>query len=274
MEIRLLGPLEAEVDGTSIVPRAGKPRQLLALLTLHANHVLPVPTLIEELWGSDMPRSALTTLQTYILQLRRGLGAALGPERSAAAKDILATRHGGYLLCVEPTAIDACAYEHLAQTGKSAAAAGDDFAAAAAYRAALAQWRGTALVDVRVGPILEIELARLEESRLSTIEARIESELRLGLHAELLTELTELVTRHPLHEGLHAQGMVALYRSGRQWQALELYRGLRTRLVQEIGVEPSPRLQRLHEALLGSDPALDGPRMPRQRRPILDLFAA
>ncbi len=274
MEIRLLGPLEAEVHGTSIVPSAGKPRQLLALLALHANHVLPVPLLIEELWGSDMPRSALTTLQTYVLQLRRGLGRAIGGERSGAAKDILATRHGGYLLHVEAAAVDVHCYERLVAVAKAEAAGGNDAAAVAHYRAALAKWRGAALVDVRVGPVLEIELARLEESQLSTLEARIETELRLGLHAELLTELTGLVARHPLHEGLHAQSMVALYRSGRQWQALEVYRGLRRRLVEDIGIEPSPRLQRLHEALLGSDPALDVPQAQRQHRAVLDLFAA
>ncbi|MBY8886390.1 AfsR/SARP family transcriptional regulator [Streptomyces sp. PTM05] len=272
MDIKVLGPLSAETGGVSIVPTAGKPRQILALLAVYANQVLPVPTLMEEIWGSEMPRSALTTLQTYILQLRRRLTAALGPDALYGSKDVLVTRHGGYLLQVQPGAVDVHEYDRLVAEGRKAADEGDARSASRLYREALGLWRGPALVDVKVGPMLEIELVRLEESRLGVLERRIDAELMLGQHAELVSELTALTRRHPLHEGLHAQCMAALYRSGRQWQALEVYQALRGRLVDELGLEPSPRLQRLHQAVLSGDPALEFAH--EQRRPVLDLFAA
>ncbi|MDT3400468.1 AfsR/SARP family transcriptional regulator [Streptomyces sp. B1866] len=274
MDIKVLGPLSVDACGQSVVPTAGKPRQILALLSVYANQMLPVPTLMEEIWGADMPRSALTTLQTYILQLRRRLAAAYGPRGADAAKDVLATRYGGYVLETEPGAVDVHEYDRLVAAGQDALEAGDDAEASLLFRQALAVWRGPALVDVRVGPVLEIEVARLEESRLGILERRIEADLRLGRHAELLTELTELTARHPLHEGLHAQCMAALYRAGRPWQALEVYQGLRGRLVEELGLEPSPRLQKLQQAVLASDPALDLELCERLRRPVLDLFAA
>ncbi|MEI5099124.1 AfsR/SARP family transcriptional regulator [Streptomyces sp. PmtG] len=272
MEIKVLGPLVAEKGGTSIVPSAAKPRQILALLSVYANQVMPVPTLMEEIWGTDLPRSALTTLQTYILQLRRLIGTALGPDSPYTARDVLATRHGGYLLEVQPGAVDVHEYDRLVATARAEAASGDDATAAALYRDALGMWRGPALVDVRLGPRLEIELVRLEESRLEVLEQRIDSDLRLGRHMQLLAELTSLTARHPLHEGLHAQCMVALYRSGRQWQALEIYQNLRKGLADELGLDPSVRLQQLHRAVLAGDPALDSPL--GVRRAALDLFAA
>jgi SARP family transcriptional regulator, regulator of embCAB operon len=218
---------------------------------------------MEEIWGTELPQSAMTTLQTYILQLRRRLGAALGPAAPGAAKDILATRHGGYLLRVPPESVDVNTYEGLVSRGQKAFDDGEDELAARCFRAALDLWQGLALVDVRVGPILGIEVMRLEESRLMTVERRIDVDLRLGRHAELQAELLDLIARHPQHEGLHSQAMVALYRSGRQTSALDVYRRLRTRLIDELGVEPSPQLQRLHQAMLAVDPDLDvmaGPR--------------
>ncbi|MBP0460095.1 AfsR/SARP family transcriptional regulator [Streptomyces montanisoli] len=272
MEIKILGPLSADVDGRSIVPSAGKPRQILALLSLYAGQVMPVPTLMEEIWGTEMPRSALTTLQTYILQLRRLLASAYGPDPLHSSKEVLATRHGGYLLDVQPGTVDVHEYDRLVAVGAAAAARCDDAEAAARYREALSLWRGPALVDVRIGPLLEIELVRLEESRLGVLGRRIDADLRLGRHDELLAELTSLTARHPLHEGLHAQCMVALYRAGMQWRALEVYNGLRTSLADELGLDPTVRLRRLHQAILAADPALE----PQQaeRRPALDLFAA
>ncbi|MCX5199794.1 AfsR/SARP family transcriptional regulator [Streptomyces sp. NBC_00249] len=273
MKIQVLGPLSAEVQGRSIVPTAGKPRQILALLALHPGRVVPVPTLMEEIWGHDLPHSALTTLQTYILQLRRRLGTAMGPGRPQGAKELLATRHGGYLLQVPSRAVDVNEYDTLVAEGQSAFEDGDDEGAAGLLRGALALWQGPALVDVRVGPVLEIEVMRLEESRLVAVERRIDVDLRLGRHTELLAELTELTARHPQHEGLHSQMMVALYRSGRQATALDVYRRLRNRLIGDLGVEPSPQLQRLHQAMLTVDPALDVPAGPR-RGSTFDLYAA
>ncbi|MER5732991.1 AfsR/SARP family transcriptional regulator [Streptomyces sp. NPDC002138] len=291
MKFRVLGPLSAEVNGGSIVPTARKPRQILTLLALYPGRVMPVPTLMEEIWGTDLPQSALTTLQTYILQLRRRLGTAMGPGGPGAAggeagggpggldgagggaKDILATRHGGYLLQIPPECVDVFEYENLVAGGHAAFEAGDDESAAAQLRKALALWEGPALVDVRVGPILEIEVMRLEESRLVTMERRIDVDLRLGRHGELLAELAEMIARHPQHEGLHSQAMVALYRSGRQARALDVYRRLRTRLIEDLGVEPSPQLQRLHQAMLTVDPALDVAAGPK-RGSTFDLYAA
>ncbi|MFC7472459.1 AfsR/SARP family transcriptional regulator [Actinomadura keratinilytica] len=145
--------------------------------------------------------------------------------------------------------------------------------AAECYRRALDLWDGHALVDVRLGPILEIEVMRLEESRLGAVERRIDADLQLGRHCELLAELADLTARHPHHEGLHSQAMVALYRAGRQGAALESYRRLRLRLIEELGVEPSPQLQRLHQAMLTVDPLLDVAAGPR-RTSTFDLFAA
>ncbi|MFJ7589426.1 BTAD domain-containing putative transcriptional regulator [Streptomyces sp. NPDC097617] len=272
MKIQVLGPLSAEVNGGSIVPTARKPRQLLALLALHPGRVLPIPTLMEEIWGTAPPQSALTTLQTYILQLRRRLGTAMGPDGPDGVKDVLATRHGGYLLHIPPEAVDVHTYESLAARGHGDYGRGDDHNAAATLRAALALWQGPALVDVRAGPVLEIEVLRLHESRLGTVERRIDADLRLGRHTELLAELAELIARHPQHEGLHSQAMVALYRSGRQAKALDVYRRLRGRLVEDLGVEPSPQLQRLHRAMLTVDPALDVQAGPR-RGSTFDLYA-
>ncbi|MEV2255275.1 AfsR/SARP family transcriptional regulator [Streptomyces sp. NPDC050147] len=273
MKIQVLGPLSAEVNGGSIVPTAGKPRQILSLLALYPGRVLPVPTLMDEIWETEPPRSALTTLQTYILQLRRRLGTAMGPGAPGGAKDVLATRHGGYLLQVPQDCVDVHQYDYLVAEGQTAFEAGANDVSAARFRQALDLWNGPALVDVQVGPILEIEVMRLEESRLVTVERRIDADLRLGRHAELLAELAELAARHPQHEGLHSQAMVALYRSGRQASALEVYRKLRVRLIDDLGVEPSPQLQRLHQAMLNVDPQLDVIAGPR-RTSTFDLFAA
>lgn len=273
MDIRVLGPLSADWNGVSIMPSAAKPRQILALLACYPGQVMPVRTLMEETWGATVPETAGATMQTYILQLRRLLRRAMGPEASASAKEVLATRHGGYLLQIPPESVDAHRYGQLAAAGQGAAKAGDDERAADLFRDALALWHGPVLVDVRVGPALEIEVMRLEQSRLVTVERRIDADLRLGRHTELLPELTELTARHPHHEGLHSQAMVALYRSGQQASALDVYLRLRLRLVTDLGVEPTPQLQRLHQAMLAVDRALDVTSGPR-RTSTYDLYAA
>lgn len=273
MDIKLLGPLSAHLGGVSIVPSAGKPRQILALLAGCAGQVLPVPTLMEEIWGADMPRSASTTLQTYILQLRRKLTEALGPDADRTAKDILATEYGGYTLRVAPESVDVHAYDQLVSRSRTAADRGDAAAVADLCQQALALWRGPALVDVKVGPMLEVELVRLEESRLATLERRIDAELALGRHSALVAELRALIARHPLHEGLHAQCMLALHRSGRRGQALDVFQDLRNHLVDELGVDPSDRLQRLHRAVLNGDPALDLAGREERHAPFLERLA-
>ncbi|MER5256835.1 MULTISPECIES: AfsR/SARP family transcriptional regulator [unclassified Streptomyces] len=257
MHIRVLGAIEAQLNDRSILPTAGKPRQLLALLAFHSNQVLPVSTLMEEIWTASPPRSAPTTLQTYILQIRRCMDTALGKAGAGqGAKDLLMTRHGGYLLRLEPNGLDLYEYNRVTAEGRQAEEVGDDEEAARLYRAALALWQGPALADVHTGPLLSVERMRLEESRLGLLERRIQVELRLGLHAELLTELAVLVAQNPLHESLHAQLMVAYYRAGRPSAALRVFQTLRAALVEELGIEPSARLQRLQRAVLMDDPGL------------------
>ncbi|GAA1374936.1 hypothetical protein GCM10009612_71010 [Streptomyces beijiangensis] len=273
VQIKVLGPLSAEVNGTSIVPTAGKPRQILSLMALYPGRVMPVPMLMEELWDTAPPASALTTLQTYILQLRRKLGTAMGPGSPAGVRDVLATRHGGYLLQIDDDCVDVHQYEKLLREGSTAFETGDNEVSAARFRAALALWNGAPLVDVKAGPVLDLEIRRLQESRLVAVERRIDADLRLGRHGELTAELADLTVRHPYHEGLHAQAMLALYRSGRQAAALETYRRLQRGLVEELGVESSPRLQRMHQAMLAVDARLDVLSGPRNTS-TFDLFAA
>ncbi|WP_230196540.1 AfsR/SARP family transcriptional regulator [Streptomyces coriariae] len=282
MDIKVLGALNAEINGKDIVPTAGKPRQILALLAVRPGQVVPVPTLMEEIWATDLPHSSLTTLQSYILQLRRMLGRALlsttdspgtieAGVRAPTAKDILATRYGGYLLQVPADTVDAHRYEQLAAQGHKAFENGHDSDAARLLDQALGLWQEQALVDVPHGPVLRIETMRLHQSRLVTQERRIDAKLRLGHHSELTAELTHLTARHPQHEGLHSQAMLALYRSGRQAAALDTYRRLRQRLIDELGVEPSPQLQRMHQAILTVDPRLDVIADPHHT-PTYDLY--
>ncbi|MEV0012838.1 AfsR/SARP family transcriptional regulator [Streptomyces sp. NPDC051840] len=259
MEIKVLGPLAARENGVSVVPTAAKPRQILALLALQSDRVVPVGTLMEEIWGEDIPRSAATTLQTYILQLRRKISAAIDGDPARQAKDVLVTQHGGYLLQVQPGQVDAHEFGQLTASGRAAHEAGDHYAASDLLGRALKMWQGPALVDVRVGTVLELEVLRMEEDRMAALERRIDADLVIGRHSEIVPELRVLVARHPMHENFCAQLMTALHRSGGAWRALEAYQRLRVTLVAELGLEPSARLQRLHQAVLSADPALDLP---------------
>lgn len=258
MEITVLGPLKAHERGVSIVPTAAKPRQILALLALQSDHVVTVPTLMEEIWGENVPRSAATTLQTYILQLRRNIAAALFADPARQAKDVLVTQHGGYLLQVQPGQVDVQEFEHLAASGRAAYDAGDFRAASDLLGSGLALWEGPALVDVRVGSVLELEVLRLDEDRMAALERRIDADLHLGRHADIVPELRVLVARYPMHENFCAQLMTALHRSGGAWRALEAYQRLRGTLVEELGMEPSAKLQRLQQAVLAGDQELPG----------------
>jgi SARP family transcriptional regulator, regulator of embCAB operon len=237
------------------MPGAAKPRQVLALLALNAGRVVTVSSLIDELWGDNPPPSAITTLQTYILQTRRRMAAAMGPGQDP--KKVLQTRLNGYLLDCRAGRVDVLDFERLAQAGRAAAERGDDRSAAEILGQALALWRGAALVDVRKGRTLELESAALEEARLAVLSRRIESDLALGRHADILGELTALAARHPLHEKLSALLITALYRTGHTGRALEVFHQLRSSLVTELGIEPSAQLQRLQHAVLSRDPSLD-----------------
>ncbi|MGC4984718.1 AfsR/SARP family transcriptional regulator [Streptomyces sp. DT193] len=263
MDIDVLGALDVRENGVSVAPTAPKPRQVLALLAAHADRVVPVASLVEELWSGRPPRSARTTLQTYVLQLRELIGAALargagqqagaGPERRTA-KDVLITLPGGYLLATGGGTSDVREFDRLAGLGYRAMDAGDFAAASRTLGAALDLWSGSAFADVQTGVQLAMEARRLDESRLCALDQRIEADLRLGRHREVLAELTVLTSRYRTHENLHAQFMIALHRSGRRGEALNAYMHLRTTLGRDLGLEPSPRLRRLQHSILMAEP--------------------
>ncbi|WP_328891848.1 AfsR/SARP family transcriptional regulator [Streptomyces sp. NBC_00316] len=261
MDIDALGALDVRENGVSITPTAPKPRQVLALLALHADQVVPVSVLVEELWGSTPPRSARTTLQTYVLQVRDLIGVALlqdpADRPARTPKDVLVTAPGGYMLVSGEGVSDVREFDRLAGLGYRAMDAGDYPRAAETLRQALDLWTGLPFSGVQTGGQLGTEVKRLEESRLCALDQRIDADLRLGRHRELLAELTVLVSRYRTHENLHAQFMIALHRSGRRGEALGLYRRLRNTLVQELGIEPSVRLARLQKSLLAT-PVDDG----------------
>lgn len=256
MEFSILGPLAAHEQGVSIVPSAAKPRQILAQLALNANRIVTVQDLMEELWGSAPPRSAPTTLQTYILQLRRKLRAAFR-DRSRDVNHVLVTRYGGYLLEVDPACVDALEFHRLLSAGYAAFETGAMAQASALLSSALDLWRGPVLVDVTHGSQLSIEVTRLTECRMGALERRIDADLHLGRHHTLIGELTALTGRYPLHENLHGRLMLALYRAGRAADALDAYQRLRDNLIEDLGLEPSARLRRMHRAILCNDPALE-----------------
>jgi DNA-binding SARP family transcriptional activator len=259
VEIKVLGPLEVSVGGVSIVPTASKPSQVLAMLALNAGRVVTLGTLTDELWNYRPPRSGVPTLHTYILKLRRKLQDALAGELDVTSKDVLITRRSGYLLNLEPSDVDAVRYDRLSAAGRRAVNEGDHERASQALAEALRLWRGPALADVPTGPQLAIEAMRLEENRLGDLHLRIEADLRLGRHHQLLGELATLCARHPLLENFCTQHMVALYRSGRQSQALEAYRRLRSSMVEQLGVEPAHRVRQLHHGILTGQAVIDDP---------------
>jgi SARP family transcriptional regulator, regulator of embCAB operon len=270
VSVQLLGPLSASIGPISVTPNAGKQRKILALLALNAGRVVTMSTLVEELWGDYPPRSFMTTLQTYVLQLRNKLAAALPDDPSV--RQILGTRHGGYLLDETCCRTDIDDFSRLAALGRAAAETGSYRAASEQLGRALSLWRGAALVDVPIGRVLELEATSLEEVRLGVLERRIEADLALNRHADLLGELTLLTARSPMNENFCALLMIALYRSGHVGRALEAYQRLRNVLRSELGVEPCPRLRRVQQAVLSGDPALEpgiletaGARPPRNR---------
>lgn len=259
-EVNVLGALEVSIEGVSVVPSASKPRQLLAMLAINADRLVTYSSLMDEIWGNKSPRSALGTLQTYVLHLRKLIRLALVDDRKNLSMEILTTKHTGYLLQIERETVDAVRYDRLAASGRTAGAAGDYVRAEQLLSTALDLWRGPALVDVSAGPQLEIEAMRLTESRLSALTLRIDADLYLGRHHQLLGDLTALCARHPFMENFRAQYMLALYRSGRPGQALEVYQEMWATMREQLGVGPSARLRQLHQAMLTGATMLDNPR--------------
>ncbi len=243
MNFRILGPLE--VDGEEGPLRLGglKPRAVLAHLLIRANRVVPSELLIDELWGEELPEDARNALQTHVSRLRAVIG------------DRIESRPPGYVIRVEPGELDAARFESLVADAR-ADLAEDPGSAVRVLQEALAIWRGPALSDLAAELSLAGEIARLEELRLSAIEDRISAELALGRHTAVVGELESLTREHPLRERLWGDLMLALYRSGRQADALDAYGRARSILAEQLGIDPSRRLQRLHEQILGQDPAL------------------
>jgi len=254
--IGLLGPLSADLNGVPVTPSAPKQRQVLALLAFNVGRVVTVPTLIEELWGDRPPRSYATTLQTYIFQLRNALAGARPDD--PAARLLLSTWHTGYLLG-SGCQTDVEEFRRLTHGARVAVEAGDHRVSSDQLGRALELWRGPALVDVRMGRVLELEAASLEETRLGVYERRVDADLALGRHCEMLGELTLAVARNSMNENLCAFLMIALYRSGYVGRALEVFHRLRAVLRKELGVEPCARMQHLLTAILSGDPALQEP---------------
>jgi DNA-binding SARP family transcriptional activator len=254
VSIQLLGPMTADLDHNPVAPTAGKQRQTLALLALNRGRVVTVATLVEELWGDCPPRSYATTLQTYILQLRNRLAAA---AEDSCGREMLSTRYGGYLLEEDACRTDVDEFGRLVVVGRAASERGDHRTASDQFGQALNLWLGPALVDVPRGPVLGLEAASLEETRLGVLERRIEADLALNRHCDLIGELTLLAARDPMNENFCALLMTALYRCGHISGALEAYQRLRAVLRDDLGVEPCPRVRRVQQAVLSGDPALE-----------------
>jgi DNA-binding SARP family transcriptional activator len=246
VDFRILGPLHVGREGRLLALGGHRQKVLVCLLLIHANEVMSAEQIIDALWGEAALPTARKALQVSVSRLRQILGAG-----------VLETRAPGYLIRVEDGELDTQRFERLLAQGKYELATGDPGRAAAKLRTALALWRGPALAEVMYEPFAQAEAGRLEELRLSCLEERIEADLALGRHADLVGELETLADRHPYRERLSSRLMLALYRSGRQAEALEVYRRSRDRLVEELGIEPGPELRSLANRVLNQDSTLD-----------------
>ena len=255
MQFRILGPLEV-AEGDHLVPLAGAQRSVLALLLLSANEVVSADRLIEELWAGEVPDSGRAALQVRVSQLRKALG-------GDGAR--IATRAPGYLLRVDRNELDLHAFEHLV----SEAGGAEPADAAATLREALGLWRGPPLDDLSHESFAQPAIRRLEEMRLAAFEKRIEADLELGRQAELIGELQTLEQEYPLREHLHAQLMLALYRCGRQADALAAYQHARRVLVEQLAIEPSAPLRHLEQAILRQEASLDLAATVAERAPLV-----
>jgi DNA-binding SARP family transcriptional activator len=258
VDFRILGPLEVWHEARPVRVAGDRQRALLAILLLHAGEAVPSDRLIDELWGESPPSAGATALRVRVSQLRK----ALGDDGR-----LVVTGAHGYALRIEPEQLDLHRFERLVTDGELALRGGDARSARDRLRDALALWRGPPLADFTYAQFARAPIMRLEELRLAAVELRIEADLALGRHTAVVGELETLVVNHPLRERFSAQLMTALYRSGRQAEALATYRTARGRLVDEIGIEPGPQLQTLERRILAQDATLDldAPRLPRAR---------
>jgi DNA-binding SARP family transcriptional activator len=249
----VLGPLEVRTGDGLLHVGGPQIRALLALLLVRPGHVISLSTLVASLWSSDAPPSAERTARTYMSRLRLALAPVTG--RSAPGP-LIVTTPPGYLLRTDPLSVDASLFEQLALAGRRALTRNDPFTARSHLRNALRLWRGDAFAEFADVPVLRAEAIRLEELRLSAVENRLQAELRIGMGPDLVAELDGLVAAHPLRERLWVQFMTALYRSGRQAEALSAYQRARALLADELGLEPSVELADTHRRILAQDPKL------------------
>jgi DNA-binding SARP family transcriptional activator len=248
MRFAVLGPVGV-VEGDAEIPLSSPVhRVLVAMLLLHANKVVSANVLAAAIWDGAPPATARTSLQNHVMRLRRTLGAAAGGR--------LITRTPGYLMEVRDGELDLNKFTRLRDSGRMAARRGAWHDAARLLQAALGQWTGELFANVRTSDPLAGEAQRLTELRLQTVELRIEAELRCGHHSDVIGELYSLVSLHPLREHFRELLMMALYRDGRPAEALAVYQDIRRTLVDELGIEPTSQIQRLHEQILADDPAL------------------
>src|SRR4051794_32871806 len=254
MKLRLLGPLEVRGAGGPLALGGVQQRAVLAMLTLRLNEVVSTDFLVDGLWEEQPPPSAVNIVQGYISRLRKIMPAdnALDPEGGA----VLLRRGPGYLLEHDPEQVDWYRFQRLVREGAQTLGPAPG-RAAGMLREALGLWRGQPLAEFADAPFVQTEIPRLEQQRLTALQARAEADLALGGHAELIGELEALVAEHPLHEGLYRLLMLSLYRCGRQAEALEAYRRGRHILVEELGLEPGRALRELEAAILTQDPSLD-----------------
>ncbi|WP_063726834.1 AfsR/SARP family transcriptional regulator [Streptomyces sp. RTd22] len=250
MIANVLGPLRVTLNGGSVVPAAPKARKVLALLVLNRGRVVQIDAMEREVWGAAAPKSAATSLQNYVMQIRKHLGMVLpGGPGSALAKQVLVTEQTGYRLAVPDDEFDVRRYQDLVAEAGRAEEAGQLAQASALLRCALDLWRDEPLADLPTGPVLQSHVLRLEEDRKSVLRRRILLDLRLQRY-EVVGELRALTALHPYDEMLHECLMIALNRSGRRNDALSVYQGLRSALAEGIGLEPSMRLQELQKSIL------------------------
>jgi DNA-binding SARP family transcriptional activator len=256
VQFRILGPLEVVDAGRQVQLGRPKQRAVLAVLLLHANRVVALDRLVQELWGEQPPPQAIGSLQAYVSHLRR----LLEPGRSARTPaGVLLSQPPGYRLAVAAEDLDAARFQTLAADGHALLEAGDHRRAAAVLGEGLALWRGPVLADFGDAPFAQPDRARLEELRLVALEDRITAELALGRHSMVVAELEQLVAAHPFRERLHGLRMLALYRSGRQAEALQAYQAAGRTLRDELGIDPGPWLRRLEADILIQSPDLDLP---------------
>ncbi|MEV4007107.1 AfsR/SARP family transcriptional regulator [Actinomadura sp. NPDC049753] len=302
LRFKLLGPLEVVGGGgPAFAPTAPRVLNTLALLLVRAGRVVPLDTIIEELWGDDPPRSAARTAQTYVYQIRRWLTAEGTPERDgggagdtggdgAGDGDVLLTRPPGYMLEVSPEQLDLSRFDRLLAQGRGLLQDGRSAEAVEPLCDALDLWTGPPLANVELGRVLESHAAALDEHRAHALNLRIEADLRLGRHRELIGELRSLVALKPYDEWYHALLVCALARSGRRYDALEAFHSARNILAEDLGLSPSPELNEVHAAVLQGEqprtpltctapktaaargpapgtPAVPGPRAPRTAGP-------